>query len=338
MIKNTVKKVTLKDIAKEAGIGAASVSKALRGSKDISMLTIEKVKKIADEMGYYPNITARSLVSNKNHTIGVLLPEIKTSYHSHVIEGMNKMARSRGYQIILMVSDESSENEKQSLRYLASLPVDAIIATVSDETTDFTAFEQINERGTPVVFFGRNVKNSQVVTYGADDYFWASKIMDFFLSEGRRKIAFLGPRERLFSSEQKYKAYTDLLKKAGIKRSMDLVKTCKIDDEDGYLKTKEMLSQGAKPDAMLCANDMVAIGAAKALTELGLGIPNEVALAGFGNLIETTILNVPISTVDFYPEKMGRKVVDQLIDRMEFNKQPHELRNIEMEASLIIRK
>ena len=327
----------LKDIAKKVGIGTASVSKALRDSKDISPETIKKVKKIAKEMGYYPNIAARNLVSKKSYTIGVLLPEILTSHHSYVVNAFYKMARSRGYEVIIMVTNENIENENHCLRYLASLPVDGIIATIAEETTDFSAFEEIDKSGTPVVFFGRDVKDSSILTFYSGDYFWAGKIMDYLLSEGYKKIAFLAPYKTLYSSEKKFEAYRDCLKKKGIKVSSGLVRSCKINDEDGYSKTKEILSKGVVPDAIMCANDMVAIGAAKALMERGLKIPVDVALAGFGNLVETSILNVPISTVDFYPEQMGRTVMDKLIDIIEFGKKLEEDNRVLMEASLIIR-
>ena len=332
-----MKKVLLKDIAKKVEIGTASVSKALRDSKDISPETIKKVKKVAREMGYYPNIAARNLVSKKSYIIGVLLPEILSSHHSHVVNSFYKMARSRGYEVILMVTNENSENENHCLRYLASLPVDGIIATIAEETTHLSAFEEIDRSGTPIAFFGRDVKDSSILTFYNDDYFWASKIMDYLLSEGHKKIAFLGPYKTLYSSEQKFEAYRDCLIKKGIKVSSELVRSCKINDEDGYSKTKEMLSKGVVPDAMMCANDMVAIGAAKALMERGLKIPQDVALAGFGNLVETSILNVPISTVDYYPEQMGKTVMDRLIDIIEFGKTQELDDRVLMEASLVIR-
>lgn len=332
-----MKRVLLKDIAQKVGIGTASVSKALRDSHDISPGTIEKVKKVAREMGYYPNMTARNLVNKKSYIIGVLLPEILTSLHSHVVNSFYQAARSKGYEVILMVTNENSENEKHCLHYLASLQVDGIIAIIAQETTDFSYFNEINDRGTPVVFYGRDVENSSIPVYGGGDYFWAGKIMNFFLSEGYKKIAFLGPYKTLYSSRKKFDAYSDCLKKAGINVSSELVKSCKINDEDGYSKTKEILDNGFVPDAMLCANDMVAIGAAKALMERGLKIPQEVALAGFGNLYETSILNVPISTVDFYPKQMASAVMNNLINTIEFGKKPEKNNRILMEASLIIR-
>ena len=332
-----MRKVLLKDIAKKVGIGTASVSKALRDSNDISPGTIKKVKKVAREMGYYPNIAARNLVNRKSYIIGVLLPEILTSHHSHVVNSFYEAARSRGYEVILMVTNENSENENHCLRYLASLPVDGIIATIAEETTDFSAFKEIDSNGTPVVFYGRDVKNSSIPIFCNGDYFWAGKIMDFLLSEGHRKIAFLGPYKTLYSSGRKFDAYCDCLIKAGIKVSSELVKSCKINDKDGYSKTREILSEGIAPDAILCANDMVAIGAAKALMEQGLKIPQDVALTGFGNLIETSILNVPISTVDFYPEQMAKTVMNTLINTIEFGKKPEKDNRILMEASLITR-
>ncbi len=332
-----MRKVLLKDIAKKVGIGTASVSKALRDSNDISPGTIKKVKKVAREMGYYPNIAARNLVNKKSYIIGVLLPEILTSHYSHVVNSFYEMARSRGYEVILMVTNENSENENHCLRYLASLPVDGIIATVADETTDFSAFKEIDSTGTPVVFYGRDVKNSSILTFYNGDYFWAEKMMDFMLSKGHKKIAFLGPYKTLYSSGRKFEAYCDCLKKAGIKVSSKLVKSCKINDEDGYSKTREILNKGIVPDAIMCANDMVAIGAAKALMERGLKIPQDVALAGFGNLVETSILNVPISTVDFFPKQMASTVMDKLIDIIEFGRKPEKDNRVLMEASLVIK-
>ena len=331
-------KVLLKDIAEKVGIGTASVSKALRDSDDISKETIKKVKKVAREMGYYPNIAARNLVNQKSNIIGVLLPEILTSHHSHVVNSFYQAARGKGYEVLLMITNENSENENHCLHYLASLPVDGIIATIAEETTDFSAFKKINNSGTPVVFYGRDVKNSSIPIFYNGDYLWAGKLMDFLISEGHKKIAFLGPYKSLYSSEKKFEAYCDQLKKAGLKVSSELVKNCKINDEDGYIKTREILGKGIVPDAIMCANDMVAIGAAKALMEQGLKIPKDVTLTGFGNLVETSILNIPISTVDFYPKQMAKAVIDHLINSIEFGKKPLKDNRILMEASIIIRR
>ena len=279
---NSNKPVTLKTIADILGIKPATVSKALRDESDVSEATKERVKKTAARMGYRPNLIARSLRQQRTFAIGAIVPEITTSFHSLVIRGFYQKARERGYEVFLMISDENAANERRSLEYLASFPVDGIAISLSQETTDVTFLKRLHDQGMPIVFYDRAWEGLNLSSVTIDDRKAAFEMVEYLIQTGRRRIAYLGPTEIPIIAKRRYKGYKEALQYVDSGNYQELIVPCKIDDKAGYHALKEVLEQNIEIDAVFCFNDLVALGAGRAILEKNLTIPEEVALAGFG--------------------------------------------------------
>jgi len=153
--------VTIKDIAKALGLSTSTVSRALRDSYEISPETKKLVLEYAEKINYHPNPIALSLKERRSRSIGVIVCEIANSYFSQVINGIESIANTNGYNVIISQSHESSEKELVNLQYLTSRSVDGLIISVSTETTNFNFFRELHDRGMPIVFFDRIVDEIQ---------------------------------------------------------------------------------------------------------------------------------------------------------------------------------
>jgi LacI family transcriptional regulator len=333
---NIKKPITLKTIAEKLGASPSTVSKALRDQSDVSKSMRNRAKKIAAEMGYKPNFLAKSLRQKKTYTIGAVVPEITTSFHSIVIRGFYSKARSLGYDVNLMISDESEENERHCLEYYSSAPVDGILISISQETQNFHLIKQIRHRGIPMVFFDRNIDGIETSSVSADDFDAGYKMAKYLCSINRKNIAYLGPTDFPDVARHRYEGFKKALSECTQERKTHII-PCRIDDVDGYNVFKHELEKGYMPDLVLGATDLVALGAGRAILQRELSIPKNIALAGFGNLVETALLGEPITTMDHRPFEMGQKAVELLIHEIENKNTPHKPRHILLKTKLIVR-
>src|SRR5690554_6344832 len=147
--------VTLSDIARRVNVSTVTVSKALRDHSDISDKTKELIRNVAEEMGYMPNIFARSLSSRKSNTIGLVVPKIAHDFFGSIIEHIYKIASANNYEIILTVSRENAEREKKQIQTLLAMKIDGIIISITKETKDYEIFDLVKSRGVPLVFIDR---------------------------------------------------------------------------------------------------------------------------------------------------------------------------------------
>jgi LacI family transcriptional regulator len=153
------KKITIKDIAKEIGVDPSTVSKALRKQSDISVEMQKKIKKIADKLGYRPNLLAKSLINKRSNILGVIVPDLRISFFSEATRGIYEEATKNGYETILLVHDENVENEKRKLEFLSDINVDGILLNAVDETTNLDLYKKLHSEGIKIICWDRKLKN-----------------------------------------------------------------------------------------------------------------------------------------------------------------------------------
>lgn len=304
--------ITQKTIAEALGVTTVTVSKALRDNPDISPQMKARVKEIADKLGYQPNILAQSLSRKHTRMIGVIVPEITTSFFADIIEGFYLRARKLGYEIILMVSHENEEDQKANLNYLLSLGVDGILMSVTWQTTTAEFLKPFENRKTPIVFFDRTVDGTDFSSITIDDSEGAMHVIDYLVSINKKKIAYLGPLEKPSVVKARYQGYKHALELHHIQFDADLVIRCRYNKEDAYQRFKKVLEDGLEIDSVFCANDILALSAFRAVAELNL--TSQIVLTGFGNFNETFFLPVPFITVAQPIAEMGEKAIDLLLD------------------------
>ena len=332
------KKTTLKGIAGLLGVSTATVSKALRNSSDISSDMQQRVKKLAGELGYRPNLIARTLVFQRSYLLGVIIPDLRISFFSEVTRGIYEQARLRGYVAILMVNDEKPENERKNLEFLSDLHVDGILLDAAPGRHNYDVYAQLVQEGFPIVCYDRKLDGFEVDSVTIDDRQAAFRLASNLIKQERRKILFLGPHEHFSVAEDRYQGYLDALKSFDIPYCPDLVAHSELYAEDSYRVMKSILNKGLKPDAVLCLGGAVAHGAGSAILQAGFSIPNDMILAEFGDNDVVARLGVPFVTINQNPYKIGKTAVDLLVNEIENGSETKSAKHVIIDTELIHRE
>jgi len=308
--------VTIKDIAEKLGISASTVSRALRDHPDISLSTKKIVHSVAEELDYHPDSIAQSLKHRKTNLIGVIVPEIKHNFFSAAISGIEDVAYSAGYAIIVSQSNESYERECLNISALISNRVAGLLISISETTTNDDQFRLLERQGIPFVFFDRvceNIDSSKVVV---DDFGGAFKAVEYLILSGYKRIAhFAGPKH-LSISQQRLEGYRAALKKHKIPFDGRLVIYSGLNEEDGYTSFSQLLELDQLPDALFAVNDPVAIGAFENIRKHGLKIPENIALVGFSNNPVSELIEPALTTIEQSPYQVGKIAAQLLIEQI----------------------
>ena len=326
-------------IAKKLKISVSTVSRALNEHPDIKEETRNKVKKLAKELNYSPNLIARSLKSSTTKVIGVIVPEIKHDFFSSAISGIEEVAYQSGYIILVCQSNESYQREIVNTNALMLQRVAGLIVSISQTTKNGNHFKELINRGMTIVFFDRACKDVSANKVVIDDMKSAFGAVTHLIQRGRKKIAHLAGPQELLISEQRLKGYKNALKKANIPISKELIRySSGLHEIDGYNSMDSLLKENIIPDAIFAVNDPVAVGAFQRIKEEGLKIPKDIAIVGFSNNKITSIMEPSMTTVSQPSFEMGKKAAGLLIEMLKNPKRINQKKTIILETELIIRK
>ena len=307
---------TITDIARELGISASTVSRALRDHPDISLATREKVKKAAERLDYFPDSIAQGFKRQRTSTIGIIVPEIQHHFFSSAISGIEEIAYTSGLTIMVCQSNEDCEREKLNLRALVSHRVAGLLVSLSQTTTDVSHFDILKKRKIPVVFFDRtheDLSGSQVIV---DDYQGAYELVTYLVGRGYRKIAHIAGPANILIGRERERGYRDALLDNGLIPEERYIIHGGCRKRDGVQGMRRLLELDQWPDAVFCVNDPVAIGAFTILRERKIHIPREVALAGFSNNPLSSLIEPQLTTVDQASYEIGRVAAELLLKQI----------------------
>lgn len=330
--------VTLKQIANALGVSTMTVSRAMNDSDKVSDKTKKKIKEKASELGYTPNHIAKSLLSQKSNTIGVVIPEIHHLFFSQVISGIESVIYENNYHLFLTNSSERFEREKDVVEALRSRRVDGILISCAEDSNQDEYYKGLIDSGTKMVFFDRCIENIGASCICVNDRLSSHLITKHLIDHGYKRIAHLAGSSNLSISRERYRGYKDALEESGLLFDESLVKTSGFREDGGYNAMKELLEERRdnRPEAVVSVNDPVAFGAIKAINEIGLTIPDDIAIVGFSNDIRAELMPVPLTTIEQPAYQMGVRAARKLIKLIESDSEPTE--NIYMNTNLIIRK
>ncbi|MGZ5253659.1 MAG: LacI family DNA-binding transcriptional regulator [Flavitalea sp.] len=334
------KPITLKTIAKDLSLSISTVSKALRGSHEISSDTQQLVQEYARQYKYRPNPIAQSLKKGRSNTLGVVVSNIDNNFLSQVINGIESVAQDRNYSVIITQSKESVTREIQHIENLSSRSIDGFIISVSSETSDSSIFRTLSENGFPIVFVDRTMNDIVAHKVIANNFAGAYQATQYLIECGYRRIAHLTSSEHLSITRERFSGYETALLEAGIIVDPALVKYC---GHGGMFKEEiensidELFALQNKPDALLTASDRLSNSAIGILRNKGLEIPNDVALIGFTNSVNADIFNPSLSSVVQPAMEMGKKATELLIAQIESKRPVCEFEQIIMDTQLILR-
>lgn len=328
--------VTIKHIAAALNISISTVSRALHDAYDVSPETRQKVLALAEQLDYHPNPFAVSLVKHETKIIGVLLPEIATPYFSTVVKGIQDVAYNAGYNVMFFISDESLEREKLILKKLSLNSLDGLLVSVSIETQTSDHFQKLMEKGLPVVFFDRVLKDISTSKVVQDDYKGAFNATLHLIQQGYKRIAHLAGPKHLDNAQKRAQGYIDALKENNMEVKKNLLLYSGFSQEDGLRDMSKLLGLKPLPDAVFAVNDRKAIGAMIALRRYGYKVPEHIGIVSFGNTPISEVVTPTLSTVEQAAYEIGAKSCQLLFGHI---KTPDiEPQTVVMPSKLVIRE
>ncbi|WP_298641003.1 LacI family DNA-binding transcriptional regulator [uncultured Prevotella sp.] len=306
-------RVSLKDLAAQLGVSIATVSRALRNSHEVGEELRAKVQKLAKELNYRPNPFAQSLRSEAPKVIGVVVPNLVTHYYSAVLDGIEDYASKEGYSVIAINSHEDYLKEERAIDNFINMHVEGIIACLSQDTVDYSHFEEIHKMGIPLVFFARTCLPelfSQVVANGAEA---AEQATLHLIDTGSKRVAFLGGPNHLDMVRRRKHGYLEALKQRRLPIDRDIIICDKIDFECSREAALKILSSDNRPDAILAFNDIITYAAFDAIKTLGLRIPEDVAIIGFTDTDASAFVTPKLSSIEDQSHKTGAVACELLM-------------------------
>jgi LacI family transcriptional regulator len=314
-----MKKLTIKDIAKQFNVSISTVSKALNDSYEISEATKEKIQKYAKEHNYKPNFNALSLKNRSTKTIGVIMPTMLNYFFAQVFKGIEKTALEQGYKVITCISNQSFLREVEIIEMLSNGSIDGFLLSMAKETelsNKYDHFKDSIENGTPIVMFDRvstSIACDKVVTDNIDS---ATKTVEFLYKKGHKKIAFVSTMSDLHIGKQRFLGYKKGLEKVGLPFDEKLVLNIIEKDYKKYKNKIKPFIQTTEIDAVIATGESVAVSVMKAIKKTGKKIPRDVSVIAFSNGILARHSSPKMTTISQHGELMGATATQILIDKL----------------------
>jgi LacI family transcriptional regulator len=299
---------TIKDVARAAGVSVASVSRALNGHESVTEATRQRILAAAGALRYVPHAAARSLITRRTDTVGVLLPDLHGEFFSELIRGIDAAARASGRHLLISSSHGSVDEAAQALRMLQGR-VDGML--IMSPHADSGVLAANLPAALPTVLMNTRVAPGSYPAFAVDNYAGAAAMMRHLFASGRRRIAFIGGPENNFDADERLRGYRDAIAERGAR---GIVLRGDFTESSGYRAGIEICEAGERPDAIFAANDMMALGCLFALTEKGVGVPEDIALAGFDDIPIARFVTPPLTTVRVRIADLGRRAFERLAE------------------------
>jgi len=311
--------IRLSDIANQAGVAVITVSKALRDKPDVSAATKTRIKLLAQQMGYLPDSTAQGLRTRRTKLFGLIVSSMTNPIYSRVVLAIEEGAHALGYDVLLAHTLNIPEREEACIRRFLSRRVDGLfISPVYRIATEARIYQELLIRQVPTVLLGHTAPFcNRFVNIETDDLLASYAVTQHLLKLGHTRIAFLaGPHTTPWTRER-LEGYRRALHEAGIDLDDRLVFQAGRTIEDGAKAATQMMSESADATAVQAVNDVVAVGCAEALLSHGLRIPEDISVAGFGNILLGAHFRVPLTTTRQPKFRLGRAAVNAMHEMLQ---------------------
>jgi LacI family transcriptional regulator len=329
--------VTLKKLAEELKMSPSTVSRSLRDSHEISQETKDRVRALAAKLDFQPNPHASGLRKNKSATIAVIIPEIQNNFFSQVMNGVEEVARQKGYHVLIYLTHEDHKRESDILHLLRNGRVEGVMISVSNTTSSFEHLKAYQEAGVPLIFFDRVCENMEVPCITTDDAGAAFKATEHLIKTGCKKIAFLSMANSLSISCGRKAGYIKALTKSGLS-DKEMVIECGPDDEVNRQKIRELLQNEQRPDGIFAAVEKFAVNTYEVCREFQINVPQQLKVISFSNLSAAALFSPSLSAIMQPAYDMGRESAGILFKIIEKKKLLPAEKRIVLPSHLIIRE
>lgn len=310
-----MKSVTIKDIAKIAGVSTSTVSRALSGSSELSERTRARILDICRKEGYRVNALARGLICSRTNVIGLIVPKVSNPFYAELSFLIETYARSLGYNLILSNSMNEPDTTAELFDFLLSHRVDGVILASSHNE----AANWIREHAAsvPTVLLGTSVlgnSGAEINSVSIDNYIGGKLAAEYLLSLGHTKILYFGARTGSMAHQLRHQGFADALAEAGL--TADLIESpyASSSISNGYQLGKELFTKPLPYTAIFAATDSVALGIIQVADEAGISIPEDISLIGFDNIIYSSLPKITLSTIDQRKQLLAESAVNLLAE------------------------
>jgi len=310
-------RATIADIAKALKVTPATVSRALNDHPGISLETKTAVRKVADKLQYKRNKIASSLRSGKSNMIGVILPSTAINFFGEVVHGIESMAGSNDYSVLLYQSNELPALEKKAIEAFISAGVDGILASLAKGTVDFSHYLDLKEHNIPLVFFDRASDTLGIPSVVVDDFKGAYAATEHLIRQGYKRIAHISGQQHLKIFNDRLEGYKAALVAHGLPARAEWVFQGDVSIDAGRHAVRHYLKLHSIPDAIFAVEDYTALGAMKELKEHHIAIPGDMGIIGFANEDFGEHITPALSTIDQQPVQQGKEAFKLLQELMQ---------------------
>ncbi|MEX2541643.1 MAG: LacI family DNA-binding transcriptional regulator [Trueperaceae bacterium] len=312
-------RITIADVAREAGVSTMTVSRVLNNKGEISDSTREKVQQIISRLNYRPSMVARSLASNSTRTLGLLVPDIANPFFPEIARGAEDVAWEHGFSLILCNTVEDQEREKRSLQLLEDKRVDGIVAC-SPRLPDDELIPLL-ERHPASVLVNRTAPSSIAGMIRRDDAYGAMRAVHHLLADERQALCLLAGPTYSHGGKQRIRGFTSALEATGHSVEPESIITCSPDEAGGYEAAKRLLETRLQVNGLVCYNDLVALGAIQACDEKGMRVPGDIAIVGCDDIRLASLATPALTTLRISLYELGANAVTMLLERMGGNRE-----------------
>lgn len=324
------KRITIGDVAAQAGVSVATVSKVLNGRYGVAQDTATRVKAVIEELGYEASLIARSLRSSRTNVIGILVADFEP-FSAELLKGAALAIRGSGYEVVVYSGGHGHDHAGWERRYMSRLS-----GTLTDGTilVTPTVVDVVNDA--PVVAVDAHTGTSGLPTVSSDNLKGAIVATEHLIRLGHRRIGFLAGRPDLESAQLREQGYRQALGAAGIVIDPELVLVGGYTAADAAAPARQLLQMDDPPSAVFAANDLSAIETIEAAQALGLRVPDDVSVVGFDNVPESALIDPPLTTIDQSIQQMGFEAVRLLIALIEDPSRPPV--HVTLPTELVVRQ
>lgn len=311
-----MKKVTIKDVATEAGVSIATVSRVVNNNQTVEPQLREKVFAAIDKMGYVPNAQARSLKSASTSMIGYIVSDISNNYFTSLAYNMEEVVEREGYNIMLFSSNQKKDKELNYLKMLVSNNVAGIVINSSGYNDDYLAM--LSQR-IPIVSISRKIQNP---TYAGDfvdsnNYDGGYKLTEHLIQKGHTRIGVVNGNKRLSTGLERFNGFYSAMSDAGLPIKDEYMVYGDFSTTTGYDGMQHLLSLASPPSAVITMNNSTALGAMQYLIDQRISVPKDVSMASYGDINNFNLLRIQPSYVSLNPRTIGTRCGELILDRIQ---------------------
>ena len=327
--------VTIKEVAEFAGVSRATVSRVLNNHAYVTDDVRQRVQQAMDTLGYQPNRSARRLRAQSSDIMGLIIPDIQNSLFQALVRGVEDAAYANQLNVVLCNTDDNPDKQKAYLRVMQAERAAGVVV-IPTRPNDGVVLAPVRETGIPVVLVDREVVNFEADIVKVDNIRGAHAATTHLVRLGYQRIAIIAGTQTLTPGRERLRGCYEAFDEQGIRVDPALVKVGNFRLESGYELTRELMSMAEPPDAIFAANNLMSLGALRALHELGIRIPEQAALIGFDDMPWAGDLNPPLTAVSQPGYEMGQQAVQLLLQRVERPASPFY--KVVLQPRLVVRR